>query len=296
MTEVCDFFLHLFQDETLAPSSIDGYRSAIHSVWGAVGRSLTDSYHVSRLLRSFRVERPRSCFTFPRWDLNLVLRVLARPPFSPVDPTKPLWRSAKTVFLLLLASARRRGDIHAIDPRRITFTRTGAILEPFPGYLPKIRSTAEGESRYQPIVIRSLSAITDDPGELALCPVRALRSYHSWAGKRSPNRKRFFLSLRQGGQPVAKATISAWVVKLLKLAYSHASTEDARLASTSVHEIRALAASIALQSTFALSDVLRAAAWATPCVFAAYYLRDVSGLRDGLHVLSPCVVAGSTVH
>ncbi|MDJ0933721.1 hypothetical protein [Breoghania sp.] len=213
-----------------------------------------------------------------------------------MDPDKPFWRSAKTVFLLLLASARRRGDIHAIDPRRVTFTRAGVILEPYPGYLPKIRSTAEGEARYQPIVIRPLSPFTDDPGELALCPVKALRDYHAWAERRSPGRKRFFLSLRQDGHPVAKATISAWVVKLLKFAYRHASEEDARLASTSVHEIRALAASIALQSNFALAEVLRAATWATPGVFAAFYLRDVSGLRDGLHVLSPCVVAGSAVH
>ena len=145
------------------------------------------------------------------------------------------------------------------------------------------------------MVIRALQAITDNPGELALCPVAALRDYHSWAERRHPRRSRFFLSLRQDGKPVSKATISAWVVKLLRWAYSHASDEDARLTSTSVHEIRALAASIALQSTFALSDLLRAATWATPSMFASHYLRDVSGLRDGTHVLSPCVVAGSTV-
>ena len=293
---MCDFFLHLFSDKGLAPSSIEAYRSAIHSVWGSVNRSLADSYHVSRLLRSFRAERPRSLVTFPRWDLNLVLRVLSRPPFSPVDPVNPFFRSAKTVFLLLLASARRRGDIHAIDPRRVTFTPRGVVLTPHPGYLPKIRSTAEGESRYSPIVVRPLSAITDDPAELSLCPVAALRDYHAWAESRSPGRRRFFLSLRRDGRAVSKATLSAWIVKLLKRAYEQATDEDARLASTSVHEIRALASSVAVQSTFALADVLRAAAWATPSTFASHYLREVSGLCDGTHVLSPCVVAGSTVH
>ena len=61
--------------------------------------------------------------------------------------------SAKTVSLLLLASSRRRGDIHAIDPKRVTFTTAGhAILVPSPGYLPTIRSTAEGQGQYQQIL------------------------------------------------------------------------------------------------------------------------------------------------
>ena len=102
-------------------------------------------------------------------------------------------------------------------------------MELFPGYLPKIRATAERETRYAPIIIRSLTALTDDPGELSLCPVAALQDYHAWAERKSPNRTQFFLSFHQDGHLVAKATISAWVVKLLRLAYSHASEEDARL-------------------------------------------------------------------
>ncbi len=215
MSRACDFLLHLFEHENLAPSSIEGYRSAINSVWKASGRSMTDSFHTTQLLRSFRADRPRSTVVFPKWDLNLVLRVLSRPPFHPVGRADPFCRSAKTAFLLLLASARRRGDIHAIDPKRVTFTSSSAILEPSPRYLPKIRSTAEGEARYAPIVIRALSSITRDPSELSLCPVISLRAYDEYATKKSPDREQFFVSLRSDGRPVSKTTISAWIVKLL---------------------------------------------------------------------------------
>jgi len=290
---VCDFFLHLFEDENLSPITIEGYRSAINSVWRAAGRTLNDSFHVEQLLKSFRKDRPRSIVVFPKWDLNLVLRTLTRPPFHPVDKSDPFFISAKTVFLLLLASARRRGDIHAIDPKRVTFTRTGAVLEPCPRYLPKVLSTAEGEIRYAPILIKNLSAITTDPDELALCPVSTLKSYDAYARAKAPNRSQFFISTRQGGNPVCKATISSWVVKLIRRAYENASEQDAALASASVHEVRALAASLAVQSTFAISDVLKAATWATPTTFASFYLRDVSGIQGKLHVLSPCVIAGN---
>ncbi len=294
MSSACDFLLHLFEHESLAPSSIESYRSAINSVWQTSGRSLTGSYHVTQLLRSFRADRPRSAVVFPKWDLNLVLRVLSRPPFHPVEGADPFCLSAKTAFLLLLASARRRGDIHAIDPKRVTFTSSAAILEPSPRYLPKIRTTAEGEARYAPIVIRALTSITQDRTELSLCPVTALRAYDEYANKKSPNREQFFVSTRSKGRPVSKATLSAWIVKLLRRAYREATEQDARLASTSVHEIRALSTSLTVQSTFALSDVLKAASWASPSTFADFYLRDVSGLRGQLHVLSPCVIAGET--
>ena len=87
---VCDFLLDLFDKEDLSPSSIEGYRSTINSVWGVVGRSLVESFDVSQLIRSFQAERLRSQVNFPRWDLNLVLRVLSRPPFSSGGRVSPL--------------------------------------------------------------------------------------------------------------------------------------------------------------------------------------------------------------
>jgi integrase len=232
----------------------------------------------------------------PKWDLNLVLRALSKPPFHPIGSSAPVFLTQKTVFLLLLATARRRGDIHAIDPKRVTFTPTGVVLEPCPGYLPKVMSTAEGQVRYAPIVVKSLSALTNDPNELSLCPVRALKAYDRYASARKPDRDHFFISTRSGANPVVKATLSSWIVRLLRRAHENASAEDTALSSCSTHEIRALGASLAAQATFSLTDLLSAATWATPSTFAAFYMRDVSGIQSGLHVIGPCVIAGTTFH
>ena len=293
LAQVADFFLHLFDVENRAPVTIEGYRTAINTVWNPMGRTLNGCVTLDRLFRSFKLERPRSVHTFPRWDLNLVLRFIKRPEYH-ADKVNdfPLFFSGKVAFLVLLASARRCGDIHAIDPKRITITKTAMILTPYPGYLPKALAVAEGRERYEPIVVRNLSAITSDPDELLLCPVLALRAYHSWAESRAPRRSRFFVSTRLGAGPVVKATLSSWVKKLIRRAYENANEEDAALASTSVHELRALAASLAVQATFAIEDVVKAATWSTPSIFASYYLRDVSGLQGRLHVIGPCIAAG----
>lgn len=58
----------------------------------------------------------------------------------------------------------------------------GAVLEPTPCYLLKVKSMAE--KQYQPILVRSLSAITDDPEELSLCLVRALGIFDDYARKK----------------------------------------------------------------------------------------------------------------
>ena len=60
----------------------------------------------------------------PKWDLHLVLLSLLRPPFTSQsdedreswDEVIPLkWRTLKCVFLLALASARRRSYLHALS-------------------------------------------------------------------------------------------------------------------------------------------------------------------------------------
>ncbi len=296
VAQLADFLLHLFDSKGLSPSAIAGYRSAINSVWRVIGRSSTESFHLTQLIKSFKADRPRSRVVHPKWDLALVLSMLTKPPYEPLSqaPFKDL--AAKTVFLLLLASSRRRGDIHAIDPKRVTFMKDAAILVPCPGYLPKIRSTAEGQTRYQPIVVRSLRALTNDEDELSLCPVRALRLYDTAAKLRAPDRRQFFISSALSAKPVSKNTLSAWTVKLIRKAYTTATDDDIRPYKTSTHEVRAIAASLALQANFSLSNVLGAATWANPTTFTEHYLRDVSGLQGKLHIIAPCVVAGVTLH
>ena len=144
MRRVCNFFPFLFEHERMFPSSIQRVTDLPSIRFGAhQGNCLSTLFTFHSLLKSFRVDRPRSAFTFPWWDLNLVLRVHAdSSSFPPGGRLSSLFLSPG--FLLLLASACCRGNIHAIDPNRVTSTPS-SVWSLCPGYLPKIHNTAEGE-------------------------------------------------------------------------------------------------------------------------------------------------------
>lgn len=124
------------------------------------------SYFLSQLMQSFKHELPRSLVLVPKWDLALVPHTLTRHPYEPLSWISFKHVTSKTIFFLLLASAGRRGDIHAIDPKRMTVSSTAVIL---PGYLMKVSSTTGGQTRFTPIVVRHLSAIINEAAELSLC-------------------------------------------------------------------------------------------------------------------------------
>ena len=207
IAKVADFFVHLFNDG-MAPVTIEGYRSAIDSVWlPTSGRTMAGDDSIRQLIANFKLERPRAVNHVPKWDLSLVLRYLrTRPEFHPRNIGGcHLYFAQKTVFLALLAAGCRCQDIHALDPRRISVSTNAVIIPPFPAYLPKVRSTAEGEERYRPITFRKLSTFTSDKEDLLLCPAQTLLYYVMWARKRAPKRQqqqqqlqqqRFFVSSR----------------------------------------------------------------------------------------------------
>lgn len=296
MNIVADFLLFLFEVRELSCSSINGYRAAINSVWTVLDRNISADVVVSRLLSAFKIKRPRPLVTVPQWNLAVVLRYLRTDQFDQSAIRRnPKLFAAKTALLLLLALARRCGDVHAIDPHRITWQKDAAVLVPFPGYLPKVFSAAEGESRYQPMIVRGLSRITTEREELKLCPLLNLRAYNDWAVSVAPHRNRFWISTHGIHKPVVKATLSSWVKNIIRSAHATASHSDARIVGARVHELRAIASSLAVQATFKMEDVLNAASWKSSTTFTSFYLRDVSGLQGQLQVIGPCVAAASLI-
>ena len=109
--------------------------------------------HIKLLVRAFRLEHPVQRRIMPKWDLHLVLSLL-RPLFisqfevhgESLDDVIPhKWRTLKCVFLLALASTRRRSYQHALSiaPGRCVFARGNTqrqlvvSLLPEPGFLTK---------------------------------------------------------------------------------------------------------------------------------------------------------------
>ena len=108
--DMSTFLVALF-DEGLAVSSIKGYRSTINSVLRIAGRQeVVDNIRLSCLVQNLGLERPVTRSFFPRWDLALVLRALLGAPYEPMGTATLSVITQKTIFLVALASGRRRSE------------------------------------------------------------------------------------------------------------------------------------------------------------------------------------------
>ena len=65
-------------------------------------------------LKSFLRERPRALQPFLAWDLSFVLFSLVKQPYELISEIPLKLLTLKTIFLTLLASGARRGEIHVI--------------------------------------------------------------------------------------------------------------------------------------------------------------------------------------
>ena len=162
LNQVLEFLCHLFDSLHLAPASIEGYRSMLSPVLSqTMGLDLSHSRVVSDLLASFRTQRPRRPPSFPDWDVTFVLYCLSKEPFEPLDNISLRLLSYKTCFLLLLASGRRRSDVHALDVSRVEFDCGDGSMTLYPArsFLPKTKAATEGSSAFSPIRIQPLQAL-----------------------------------------------------------------------------------------------------------------------------------------
>ena len=109
-------FLTEKREGGLSATTIEGYRSAIsNTLKHTSGLDLGLDSYISALLRSFRLEDTKRRNPSPPWDLSLVLTVLRSKPFEPIRSISMKNLTLKTVFLLALASGKRRSELHALS-------------------------------------------------------------------------------------------------------------------------------------------------------------------------------------
>ena len=250
---------------------------------------------LSELIRSFELARPVSRSLAPKWDLSVVLRSLTKAPFEPLSQASLEHVTWKCVFLLTLASAKRRSEIHAlsVEPHCLRFNKDASVSLAFQaGFLPKNQLPL---TMPPPIRIPSLSRQCgkDDPDRL-LCPVRSLKFYLKATESTRGSRTRLFLPI-SGNRDISAASISRWVKATIKFAYDSVSPEDWALLRVRPHELRALSTSWAFLHHAPLDEVLSAAFWRSATTFSSFYLRNFSTEIDDLHALGPLVAAQAVV-
>ena len=117
----------------------------------------------------------------PSWDLAFVLQAMTLSPFEPPARVSLKMLILKTVFLVLLASGRRRSELHSI--RYDTLSRDESwshiVLKTDPSFVSKTDLANKGQKTLEVIRIPALSEIVDNSlsEDLTLCPVSALRIY-----------------------------------------------------------------------------------------------------------------------
>ena len=147
MSHFIEFITFLHEVKHLSYRTILNYRSAIANTIGSA-RGIQTSYLVSnpdvvQVVQGIRSLTPKNTTSFPLWDLGLVLPFLRSDRFFPPEKLSLKELSQKTAFLILLASARRMSEIHALSGlyHNIEFVRKSdsVILSFLPEFRAKMR-------------------------------------------------------------------------------------------------------------------------------------------------------------
>lgn len=229
--------------------------------------------------------------------MTLVLRSLHFWPYEPLAKA-PLWAlTFKTVFLTSLATAKRRGELHAFLHRVLhSESWSHVTLVPDPLFVAKTEKPGKPETRLQEVTVQSLAAFVgpDLPVDANNCVVRALKIYLARSKEYRHNRKRLFISYKPTKvDEIKPATISSWIVKTVRYAYEHASEETARVHRIRAHDLRAMSSSWNALKNVRQQEIMRAAQWRSHNTFISFYLLDMSVIEEDMYKLGPLVTAQS---
>ena len=263
---LADFLNHLFTVKELAATTIAGYRSAISSTLKELGcPDLGSDVHISKMLSNMYAERPRASIPLPQWNLALVLSRLLRAPFEPLQSADLRSLTWKTTFLLSLASAKRRSEMHAFT-KSVRFPEDwhSVTLKVSAKFLAKNHVPSRPDTALRPVTIPALTPHvgTSDLPDAKLCPVRAIKCYLARTASLRGDRTALLISHKPGKTSnIAPATVSSWMRKLIKFCYEDANVAEASLIHARPHDLQAQATSWNMHRNASLSDIMAAAQW-----------------------------------
>lgn len=302
--QICDFLSFLFDECALMPATIEVYRTAIAGALNFLqGRDISHDPLISQLFSAMHVERPSSVRTVPAWDLKLVLMALQEPPFEPIKDAEkvPLkFLTWKALFLTLLASGSRRGEVHALTAASFAHDPKWkyVVMKPHEKFVSKTQTRTRGAARLDSVTIKSLADFVgpDLQKDMKLCPVRVLKAYRARTVGMREGKQLFFVSYKPGfKQDICKNTISGWIRKLILFVYRNAGEDTARLAGLRTHDLRGVAATLAYRGGVEVEKILQACSWRSQTTFTEFYLKDICVSREDLNSLGPLSVAQSVI-
>ena len=299
--QIASFLYDLFDTHGLSPQTIKGYRTCVGSVLNRTGRAKVVLHRtISDMIASMELQRPRTMPVLPQWDLGVVLEALGKSPYEPLREASFKHLTLKTVFLLAMASAGRRSELHALrfDKNYIQFKPKGAGVTLY--FSPEfMRKNQKPNQVNDPWYIPAIPTGKPEFGA-PNCPVRALRYYHRYLTEH-PNlrkdRRRLFVPIKDNnaGKELSASSISRWICTTI--VDSHAAIQDSKNLSGSVkaHEVRAVATLLQLFNKVDLHSVMKAGRWSSGGTFTSFYLRELCPQAESLRRAGPIVAAGDIV-
>ena len=271
---IAAFLHHLDVDKHLAPATIKAYRAAIgHMTRLATGFNPGDDQVCSLLVKSIERAHPPAAKRVPNWDVSIVLRALLQPNLADEHLSRHLL-TAKTTFLLALATGERRSGLHALS-HDVLFEDTSPTvmhLHFVADYVPKSWYIRKNKVGVEPIRIPCIGEKPYEP----LCPVHTTLRYLTLVKEeRTPSQTSLLIPHAAGASKnLAVQAVARYIVKLVKWAYHQQNLK----APTDVrgHDTRGLAASLASLSGVSLTDVLASGNWASATTFLRHYYRSFS--------------------
>ena len=198
---------------------------------------------------------------------------------------------------MALASGRRRSEIHALcfDSHHFRQNQDQSLLTLYPD-LDFVAKNQALDSVAEPIkLLKAFTAVGSEDFDRKLCPVRALLQYRKVTS--SPecrkDRKKLFVSYKPSKTvEIKKATISSWIVKLIRLAYATEGSNSCALElhKDSAHEVRALSASTSVFRGMNADIIMQSCRWKARSTFSDFYLRDMCSLLGGRMTYTSCPV------
>jgi integrase len=290
--QVAQFLLHLY-DKGRCPQTLEQYKSVIGQTLESSGlTNISLDKDLRRLLNNLYREYAQKPPKKADWDLRIVLEQLRKPPFEPLEENAAYVNDSqyavsmqhltwKTVFLVLLATGARRGEVHALvrKGRVVSLRGNTWTFKTVYQFLSKTHTRTRGATAVRSIRIRGMMDYLGPDlydSDCHLDPARCLRVYMKRTKSRAHQDSRLFLPTQAGRpEPVSVNTITGWVRSLITFCYEHCDDETATAVGhgTSAHAIRGLAATLACRGGASLDYVMSQCHWRSANTFIDHYLK-----------------------
>lgn len=229
---------------------------------------------VRKFLKGAFIEHPPIKDRFPTWDLPTVLEAMMKHPFEPIESIPLDMLTLKTVFLLAICSAKRIGELKALDcsPQFMSIGQRGVTLRPHLAFMPKVASLSNIEHVLEFAPYGRNEDGTESP-QAALCICRTLQAYlNSTKPVRQSNQLLVTYKRGDQGRAASKQSIAAWLKLAIWKAYElQGKALENGTRAVKAHSVRGQSVSWADLHAVDVLDICMQANWSSSHTFIKHY-------------------------